>query len=69
VLAGVRVGEYEDCCYPIEVPAQNCTQAELKVLTAGTQSSLLGTTCGDAGTLRAFVVGEPSPSLCCTGAP
>lgn len=63
------VGEYEDCCYPIEVPAQNCTQAGLKVEPRGTQSSLLATTCGDAGALRAFVVGGPSPSLCCTGTP
>lgn len=63
------VGEYEDCCYPIEVPAQNCTQAGHKVQVRGMQSSLLGTTCGDASVLRAFVVGEPEPSLCCSGAP
>lgn len=62
-------GEYDDCCYPIEVPAQNCTAAGLKVQAAGTQSSLLGTSCGDAGVLRAFVVGQPAPSLCCAGTP
>lgn len=61
------VGEYDDCCYPIEVPAQNCTRAGLKVLPVGTQGSLLATKCSNAGALRAFVVGQPAASLCCTG--
>jgi len=59
------VGEYEDCCYPIEVPAKNCTRAGLTVLPAGTQSSLLGTTCSNGGALRSFVIDQPTPSLCC----
>jgi hypothetical protein len=65
--ADAGVGEYDDCCYPIEVPAQNCTQAALTVLPAGTQISLLATKCSNAGALRAFVVGQPAASLCCTG--
>jgi len=63
------LGPWEVCCYPIEVPAHNCTQAGSTVEARGTQSSLLGTTCGDAGTLRAFVVGQPAASLCCAKAP
>jgi hypothetical protein len=63
--ADAGVGVYNSCCYPIEVPAQNCTQAGLTVLPAGPQSSLLATQCSNGGALRAFVVGQAAKSLCC----
>lgn len=59
------VGTVVDCCYPIRVSAQNCTQAGLEVQDGRVvDDDVLQTTCRSGTALRAFV-GETGTTVCC----
>lgn len=59
-------GTRDSCCHPIDVTAQRCSEAGLKVLPAGADSGILDTQCSNGGQLRGFVTDSTQPSLCCS---
>jgi len=63
--AAVDGGARQECCHPIDVTAQRCSEAGLQVIAAGTESRLLDTRCSNGGELRGFVTDAAEPSVCC----
>ena len=62
--AGAGADATVDCCYPIRLSAENCTQAGFEVLEGNSTGDVLQTTCSNGKAVRAFV-GESGSTVCC----